>query len=137
MLLYCTQSEGLVENYFLAFFSMDTINMLLALKKCVNVCPGPQELYTSRHIGREPYKEGVHHIYSILHTLATTYCGNGLEIHVANTQQSLPYIHIYIYIPCIFFSLYYSGVISLRMEPCRRRGVKELYVILFTTVYTP
>ena len=84
--------------------------MLLALKKCVNVCPGPQELYTSRHIGREPYKEDVHLIYIILHTLATTYCGNGLEIHVANTQQSLPYIHIYIYI----YPLYFFFIILLR-----------------------
>ena len=54
MLLYYIQSEGLVDNYFLAIVSMDAVNMFLALKNCMNVCPGPQELYNSKHMDMSP-----------------------------------------------------------------------------------
>ena len=37
------------------FISMDTINMFLALK---NVCPGPQELYNSKHVDMNPTRRG-------------------------------------------------------------------------------
>ena len=33
---------------------MDTINMLLALKNCMNVCPGPWELYNSKDMDMSP-----------------------------------------------------------------------------------
>ena len=49
------------------------MNMFLAFKNCMNLCPGPQELYNSKHnYGHDPYKEGLYHIYSTLYTLATT-----------------------------------------------------------------
>ena len=67
----CIQSEGLVDNYFLAYIvSMDTIRKyILALKNCMNVYPGPQNCIS----GHEPYKEGLYHIvYSTLYTIATT-----------------------------------------------------------------
>ena len=42
--------------------------MLLALKNSMNVCPGPQELYYSKHMDMNPTKR----VCSILYTLATT-----------------------------------------------------------------
>ena len=52
--LYCMQSEGLVNNYFLAHCFLDTVNMLLALKNSMNVCSRPQELYNSKHVDMSP-----------------------------------------------------------------------------------
>ena len=55
MLIYCIQSERLVNNYFIACcFHADTINMFSALKNCMNVCPGPQEPYNSKHMDMNP-----------------------------------------------------------------------------------
>ena len=34
--------------------SLDTVNMFLALKNCMNVCPQPQELYSSKHMEKSP-----------------------------------------------------------------------------------
>ena len=52
---------------------MDTINMFSALK---NVCPGPQEVYSSKHNnGHEPYKKGLYHIYGTYGTLYTLTTG--------------------------------------------------------------
>ena len=34
--------------------SMDTINMFLAPKNCMSVCPGPQELYNSKYMDTSP-----------------------------------------------------------------------------------
>ena len=47
MLIYIIQSEGLVNNYSSLLLPW---NQFSALKNCMNVCPGPQELYTSKHM---------------------------------------------------------------------------------------
>ena len=61
----CFYTAYKVRDWLITIFypivSMDTINMLLALKNCMNVCPGPQEPYN--RYGHEPYKEGLYHIY--------------------------------------------------------------------------
>ena len=50
VLLYSIQSEGLVDNYFPAHcFYRYSKHMFLALKNCMNVCPGPQDPYNSKH----------------------------------------------------------------------------------------
>ena len=46
VLLYCIQSEGLVDNYFLAHY----FNKHVFSPQELNVCPCPQELYNSKHM---------------------------------------------------------------------------------------
>ena len=48
--------------------SMDTLNMFLALKNCMNVYPGPQKLYNSKHMDMG----SISHTYSTWYILATT-----------------------------------------------------------------
>ena len=52
MLLYGIQSEGLVDNYFLAhcFYGYNKH----VLKNCMNVYPDPQKLYNSEHMDMIP-----------------------------------------------------------------------------------
>ena len=45
---------------------MDTINMLLALKNCMNVCPRPQELYNRKHMDMSLQGGSVSHIQYIV-----------------------------------------------------------------------
>ena len=56
MLIYCIQSEGLVSNYYIACCFHGYNNMFSALKNCMNVCPGPQKLYNSKHVDTSPTK---------------------------------------------------------------------------------
>ena len=45
----------------------------LSLKIYMNVCPGPKELYNSKHMDMNPTRRvNLYHIYSTLYTLATT-----------------------------------------------------------------
>ena len=72
MLLYCIQSEGLVDkNYYFLVHCFHGYNkqchvFTVALKNCMNVCPGPQELYNSKR----SLQGGS--VYSTLYTLTTT-----------------------------------------------------------------
>ena len=57
------QSEGLV-NFIV------TMDMFLTLKNCMNVCPGPQKVYNSKHMDINPTRR----VYTVpcIRTLGTT-----------------------------------------------------------------